>query len=605
MSLWLIERLQQQAHQAVHTALQAVGVTETQGIQLQPPKDESMGDMAMPCHALAKTLRKNPKTIAEDIVAHIPLEHGIAEAQAVNGYVNLRFDNALLMREAIREVVTAKDKLGTLDDHRGKTLLIEFSGPNTNKPQHLGHVRNNILGLAMSNLLEATGYRIIRTNIINDRGIHICKSMLAYQLWGQGATPASSQRKGDFFVGDFYVLFDRKFTEEYKAYLEAHPGVTIAQEDYFNTHSELGRQARDMLRQWEANDREVWALWETMNGWVYEGFNQTYARLGISFDWVDYEHETYLLGKQVVEQGVQQGVFQQREDQAVVCDLTQIGKDGEKILLRPDGTSLYMTQDLGTAIRRLEKFHPDRMIYVVADEQNYHFELLFAILNLLRDGFGSRCTHLSYGMVDLPSGRMKSREGTVVDADNLMDELQELALAKVKQHDPSLSEEESSLRAEKIGQAGLKHFILKFTPASRIRFDPEQSVDFEGETGPYCLYSYARINSIAAKIPDISMDLSDETLQALGTELELAVARQLVQFPLVIRDAAENIAPSQLAKYLYQLAKSFSTMYQNKAHRIVDAEEPHRTARLTLARAVQAVLQRGLQLMGIETIEQM
>ncbi len=605
MSTWLIERLQNQAEQAMRTALLAVGIEDVEDIRLQPPRDESMGDLGLPCHPFAKVLRKNPKVIAEDVAANVPQGDGIGSAEAVNGYVNIRFDGNTLLKGAIREALNSGDKLGTVDDHKGEKLLIEFSGPNTNKPQHLGHVRNNILGLAMSNLFEAVGYELIRTNIINDRGIHICKSMLAYKLFGDDATPESRDRKGDFFVGDFYVLFDQKFNEEYSAYLKEQPGETIEKDDYFNTKSDLGAQAKEMLRQWEDGDEEVRALWEKMNNWVYDGFNETYERLGISFDWVDYENETYVLGKGVVEEGIEEGTFLRRDDNAVVCELEKLGKEGQKILLRPDGTSLYMTQDLGTAMRRLEKFDPNRMIYVVADEQNYHFELLFGMLNLVREGFGDRCYHLSYGMVDLPSGRMKSREGTVVDADNLMDELQQLAVTKVKEYDPDLSDEDALERAEKIGQAGLKYFILKFTPATRMRFDPEQSIAFEGETGPYCLYSYARINSIAAKLPDVETSTEDEVLDALGSELELAVARQLMQFPMVVRNAADHIAPSMLARYLFQLAKSFSTLYQDKNHRFIGAEGHLPSARMTLGRAVQAVLQRGLQLMGIETIEQM
>ncbi len=605
MSAWLIERLHQRVEAAMRVALNATGLEEVEEIRLQPPKDSSMGDLSLPCHPYSRVLRKNPKIIAEEIAAAVPISDGIGSAEATNGFVNLRFEKALLLREGIREALTAGEKLGTTNDYDGQTLLIEFSGPNTNKPQHLGHVRNNILGLVMSNLWEAVGYKVVRTNIINDRGIHICKSMLAYKRWGEGATPASTGRKGDFFVGDYYVLFDKKFNEEFATYRKENPEEEIEKDEYFNTQSKLGAEAKEMLRLWEEQDQETHALWSTMNNWVYEGFDETYGRLGISFDWVDYESETYVLGKGVVEQGLEKGIFLRRDDGAVACDLTQLGKEGQKILLRPDGTSLYMTQDLGTAMRRLEKFDPQRMVYVVADEQNYHFELLFGMLNLVKESFGDRCHHLSYGMVDLPHGRMKSREGTVVDADNLMNELQELAIKKIKEFESDLSDEEILDRAEKIGQAGLKYFILKFTPATRMRFDPEQSIAFEGETGPYCLYGYARVNSIASKIPGVEVDLSDEVLNTLGTDLELAVAQQLVQFPHVVRDAANKIAPSLLARYLFRLAKSFASLYQDPSHRIKDSEPHLRTARLTLGRAVQAVLQRGLHLMGIETIEKM
>lgn len=659
MSTWLVEQLQETAHEAVRAALNAAGLESVEEFKLSPPAQESMGDLGLACHPFARVLRKAPKMIAEEVVAHIPTGEVISEAQALNGYVNLRFNKQYMLTKAVQEVFSVGDQLGKLKDNEGKKLLIEFSGPNTNKPQHLGHARNNTLGLAISNIMEASGYEVTRVNIINDRGIHICKSMLAYKLFGEGATPESTGRKGDYFVGDYYVLFDKKFNIEYKsspeyqAFLEAHPaqkerldaykaweashpddkidddtkaeihkelGLKKEQLDklnkaaddhkntYFNETSALGLAAKEMLLKWEQGDTEVRALWAQMNNWVYEGFNQTYSRMGIHFDWVDYENETYVLGKGVVEKGVEKEFFHVREDGATVCDLSQIGKEGQKVLLRPDGTSLYMTQDLGTAMRRLEKFSPDRMVYVVADEQNYHFELLFGILDLVEEGFGSRCRHLSYGMVELPDGKMKSREGNVVDADSLMDELQQLAKTKVDENYPGLTEEEAHERAEKIGLAGLKYFILKFTPQSRIQFDREKSIAFQGDTGPYCLYNYARINSIAAKMPDDFVETSptDEELAALGTDDELLIAKLLMQFPQVIQEAAEHANPARITRYLHELAQSYASFYQKKnEHPIKDAQSPAREARFALSRATQAVLKRGLAILGIDIIEQM
>lgn len=606
MAEWLIDRLQENAQTALQEGLKACGVAVQGDLRLLPPADPSMGDLGLPCHPYAKALRKAPTRIAEEIAAAAPRLAGIGAIEALNGYVNLRFDPLYILQEGITEVWQAKERLGTAAGHRGERLLIEFSGPNTNKPQHLGHVRNNVLGLAMSRILEAVGYEVIRANIINDRGIHICKSMLAYQRFGGGSTPQSTGMKGDFFVGHYYVLFDQKLQEEFAAWKAKNPEqASIDSEAFFKSHSELGAAAQEMLRRWEAGEPDTVALWKQMNSWVYEGFDVTYGRLGIHFDWVDYESDTYLLGKDVVLKGREQGVFVQREDHAVICDLETIGLSGQKVLLRPDGTSVYMTQDLGTAIRRLKTFDPKSMIYVVADEQNYHFQVLFGLLNRLEAKAGDRCRHLSYGMVDLPHGRMKSREGTVVDADSLMDELQGMALEKVNEHSPDLQETAKLERAEKVGQAGLKFYLLKFSPASRIRFNPEESISFEGETGPYCLYSYARVNSIEAKTTTLQELPSQEVLKALQTPQEIEVGKLLIQFPRIVREAGEDLNPSRLALYLCQLGRAFSSFYQHPDHRIIDAESPLREARLALAKAVQAVIGRGLYLLGIDVIEQM
>ncbi len=619
MTAWLVDRLHRGAEQALREAIEKIGVSDVGDVRLSPPAEASMGDLGMPCHPYAKTLRRAPKQIAEEIAAQVPLFPGLASAEALNGYVNLRFDMGYVMREGLREAWTAGEKLGRSEVYAGKKLLIEFSGPNTNKPQHLGHVRNNVLGLAVSNLLEAVGYDVVRANIINDRGIHICKSMLAYQRFGEGATPASTGRKGDFFVGDYYVLFDKKLREALEAWKAEHPGEEMDAEVFFNKHAELGAATQEMLRMWEAGDADTRALWQQMNQWVYEGFDATYARLGIRFDWVDYESDTYILGKDVVDKGLSMGIFERRDDGAVVCDLAKMGLEGKKVLLRSDGTSVYITQDLGTAMRRFEAHDPQRMIYVVADEQNYHFQVLFGLLELLEGGKGQRCHHLSYGMVDLPHGRMKSREGTVVDADNLMDELQAMALERLQEQVQKEreraeergesfvvpSDEELLERAEKIGQSGLKFFILRFGPQTRIRFNPEESIAPEGETGPYALYSYARINSILKKNYDIEALPSGDVLGALGTPLEGALIKTLIQFPRAVLEAAEQLNPSRLAQYLFHLAQAFSSFYNDHDHNIVKSPEPQRAARLALCKAFQKVLRAGLALLGIDVVEQM
>ncbi|MCB9638452.1 MAG: arginine--tRNA ligase [Myxococcales bacterium] len=619
MAAWLVEKLHQGAEQALREAMEKVGISEIGEVRLAPPADASMGDLGMPCHPYSRVLRRAPKQIAEEIAANLPEFPGFRSVEALNGYVNLRFDMRYMVREGLREIWEAGERLGRSETHAGEKLLIEFSGPNTNKPQHLGHVRNNVLGLAVSNLLEAVGYDLVRANIINDRGIHICKSMLAYQRFGEGATPASSGRKGDFFVGDYYVLFDKKLREELEAWKAEHPDQEMDADTFFNKHSELGAAAQEMLRAWEAGDEATRALWKQMNQWVYEGFDETYARLGIHFDWVDYESDTYILGKDVVETGLDMAVFERREDGAVVCDLAQMGLEGKKVLLRSDGTSVYITQDLGTAMRRFEAHDPQRMIYVVADEQNYHFQVLFGLLNLLEEKKGDRCHHLSYGMVDLPHGRMKSREGTVVDADNLMDELKAMSLERVLEHaqkeearaaergEEHIATDADVLddRAEKIGQAGLKYFILRFAPQTRIRFNPEDSIAPEGETGVYALYSYARINSIFQKNYAVEALPSEEVLASLETPMEAEVVKALINFPRAVSDAAEQLNPAKLAQYLFHLAQTFSSFYNHEDHNILKSPEPQREARLALCKAFQKVLRQGLALLGIEVVEQM
>ncbi|RAL24797.1 arginine--tRNA ligase [Lujinxingia litoralis] len=611
-------------------------------ISLANPPDPTMGDRGFPVFLLARQLRKGPPQIAQQLVdalqplvADDPL---ISEVSAAGPYVNLRLNPAQLANIVISEALDRAADFGSqvLD---GQKIMIEFSAPNTNKPQHLGHVRNNLLGDSVARILDFAGHDITRVNLINDRGIHICKSMLAYQRFGQGETPESAAIKGDHLVGKYYVRFDQAFRQEYadwqhteaaqarfEAWLnspeskdarKAHgddaqtllPVFFSAFKDiYFNTLSELGGAARQMLRDWEAGEPQVVALWKTMNQWVFDGFDETYARLGVHFDRVYYESNTYKLGKSIVEEGLNAGNFKKLDDGAVVCDLEALGLQGQKVLLRGDGTSVYMTQDLGTALARFEEYDVERMIYVVGDEQNYHFDVLFRILSMLRPELEGNLNHLSYGMVELPDGKMKSREGRVVDADDLMDEMEALASTAVAERYADLSDDEQAHRARVIGLAALKYFILDFSPRSTVQFDPQKSIDFQGRTGPYCLYSYARISSIERRVggwPNLSGQARDAALESLTSDLELAVIRQLQDWPRMVETAAAQLSPGRITEALFNLSKAFSTLYNDADHRIVDLEGPRKDGLLLLARAVQNALGAGLSLLGIETLNEM
>jgi arginyl-tRNA synthetase len=523
--------------------------------------------------------------------------------------------------------------------------MVEYSAPNTNKPLHLGHLRNNLLGASIAAILGFHGHEVTRVNLVNDRGVHICKSMLAYERWGEGTDPERSKEKGDHLVGRFYVLFDRRFSEEYAAWQQTGParerlaawleskagqqakkaadkGKGAAPEkvffakkkdDYFNTESALGAEVREMLRRWEGGDPEVRGLWRRMTDWVLSGFDQTSARMGVGFDHVQYESETYKLGKEIVEEGLEKGVLRRLDDGAVVCDLQQVGLKGEKVLLRSDGTSVYMTQDLGTALERFDRFKIDQLVYVVGDEQIYHFDVLFRVLGLLRPGLTDACHHLAYGMIRLPEGRMKSREGTVVDADDLMDEMHRLAAAETqaradegKAHTEDLTPEEREFRAERIGMAAIKYYLLKFTPKKSFEYDPKESIDFLGQTGPYCLFNYARTRSLLRRAGGAPA-FDAQTARRLTSDRELEVVRLLMAFPDVVARAASSLDPSRVAEYLFELCKSFAFIFTDKAnHPIVTCEDEQlRGARLMMVEAVGNTLRAGLGLLGIETLEEM
>ena len=582
---------------------------EDRNVQLvRPPKPE-MGDLGFPCFQLARALRKNPAVIATDVAARLSAHPALAEASATGGFVNLRLDPATLARAALQHVLLDPDHFSDGEGGAGKRLLIEFSSPNTNKPQHLGHVRNNLLGAAVGRLAAHDGYDVTRVNLVNDRGIHICKSMVAYKRFGGGQAPEGLGVKGDHYVGDLYVQFETAFRAEYAAY--AANGGTLEREAYFNSEdSSLGTEARRMLVAWEEGDPAVRELWATMNGWVLGGFDATYRRMGVEFDWIQKESETYLLGKELVGEGLARGIFARRPDGAVTCDLSLLetkGVEGHKVLLRADGTSVYMTQDLGTALKRVEQKHPDRIVYVVANEQDYHFKVLFGVLDLLEPGLGARCHHLSYGMVNLPAGRMKSREGTVVDADDLMDELQRLARVEVDKRYPDLDEDERALRAERIGLAGLKFFVLRVSPQSSIKYDPEASISFDGETGPYLLYTYARSRSILRKagVADGDPVLALDALHRLSTPEEHRVSLELLELSRVLPESAAAFDPSRLCSQLYLLARAYNGFQNSRDHQVVGVERELERARLTLVAAAGAALKMGLSVLGIETLEEM
>lgn len=629
-------------------ALEALGVDEATCAQigLAAAPDPTMGDMGFPVFALARSLRKAPPMIAADVakvlserLADDPI---VAEVNAVGPYVNFRFNvkalNAIVLTQALEEGAA----FGQGSAKSPERWMIEYSAPNTNKPQHLGHVRNDLLGHTVANILEHAGHAVTRVNLINDRGIHICKSMLAYERFGQGETPESSGLKGDHLVGKYYVIFSQRLEQEYQAWSKtdaADARFALWQEGvagqrakkatdgdlermrklftsdykdaYFNEESELGAATKQLLLAWEAGDEQVRALWSRMNQWVFDGFDQTYEALGVRFDKVYYESQTYLLGRDIVLGALEDGLFERVEGGAIACSLDKIGLKGSpKILLRSDGTSVYMTQDLGTALSRFDEFKMDRMIYVVGDEQNYHFQVLFGVLGLLRPALEGKLYHLSYGMVELPEGKMKSREGNVVDADELVAGNIELAREQVIERFPEMVDQPQALeeRARAIGMAGLKFFILDYNPKTTVLFDPSKSIDPQGRSGAYVLYAYARIHSIARELggwPQLEAAARLEAMQALGTEPELGVIRQLQAWPHVVKFAAENLDPSKVTEGMFELARAFSTLYNDRDHMIKNIEGPRRAGLLLLCKAVVNALATGCKLIGVEPVERM
>jgi arginyl-tRNA synthetase len=581
---------------------------------INPTKPEFTGEYTVVTFGLARALGKSPGDIAEAIGAAL-LERGelISAYEVVKGFLNLSLNTACWDRALS---FLEENPEGWKGSPKGEKVLIEFSSPNTNKPLHLGHIRNNLLGWSVSQILAASGYEVIRTQIFNDRGIAICKSMLARQKFGPEETPGSMGMKPDHFVGHWYVLFEQAFREEYRAWQEteaAAGAMRIAgtedadaffkeyRNTYFNEASALGREAREMLHRWESGDPGTIALWKQMNAWVYEGFDQTYARLGVAFDKKDYESQTWEQGKDMVIAGLERGVFYRHEDGSVWVDLSDEGLD-QKILLRSDGTSVYITQDLGTAHMRYAELGTRRMVYVVADEQDYHFKALFSTLKKLDEPYADGLHHLSYGMVDLPSGKMKSREGIVVDADDLLDTVYAEAekAAADRGEIAGMTPEEQEDILNRISLAALKFFILRVDPKKRMLFNPAESVDLQGQTGPYIQNAYVRIRSILARVED----RKDNAGRYEPNADERRLLSENIQFHEVVRDAAEQYSPSLVAQYCYNLAKTFHRYYHE--YRVLNAETPGaREYRLRLITCVARTLQDGMELLGIGMPEKM
>ncbi len=586
----------------VRRAVEALyGPLDGEQLQIQKTRREFEGDYTLVTFPLLRRSRKSPEATAEEIGGHIVANAPEVEAfDVVKGFLNLKLSGAFWGARFAE--AKAEPRFGEAPD-TGRTIMIEYSSPNTNKPLHLGHVRNNLLGYSVAQILRACGHRVIRANLVNDRGIHICKSMLAWKLYGGGETPASSGMKGDHLVGKYYVEFDKHYKEQIRELVAAGQS-----EEEAKKNAPVMREAQEMLRRWEARDPEVRALWETMNGWVYEGFDATYAAMGVAFDKVYYESQTYLLGKNIVEEGLAKGVFYRRPDNSVWIDLTGDGLD-EKLLLRGDGTSVYMTQDLGTAFRRFEDNRLDDMIYVVGNEQNYHFQVLKLVLKKLGYAWSDHITHLSYGMVELPEGKMKSREGTVVDADDLIAGMVQTAremsdeLGKLD----GCSEEEAAAVSSMVGLGALKYFILKVDPKKTMLFDPRESIDFNGNTGPFIQYTHARIRSVLRKAQEAGVAFDgapDAGVYGSFVADEVELVKMLTDYPAVVASAGENFAPSIIAAYAYDLAKLFNGYYHD--HSILREEDAAvRRMRLQLAEQVARVLRAAMGLLGIDVPERM
>ena len=583
-------------------------------IVVTPTKREFSGDFTVVLFPFVKALRTNPVQLGEAIGADLISQSWITAYEVKGGFLNLTLANSIWTELLDTVNIAAR----TLDPAR--KIIIEYSSPNTNKPLHLGHIRNILLGWSCVQIYKAIGYQVIKTQVINDRGIAICKSMLAWKLFGEEKTPASTRTKGDHFVGEYYVLFNSKLDEEYKSWQQSDEAQTIyitgKKEEqtaadffkayantYFNEYSQLGRQAKEMLLKWEAGDTETLELWNRMNNWVYDGFNTTYAELGVDFDTIYYESETYLLGKESVDQGLEKGIFYRNSDGSVWIDLEDAGMD-KKILLRSDGTSVYMTQDIGTAQHRYQDYHFDRMVYVVGDEQEYHFKVLFEILKRLGEPYADQLFHLAYGMVDLPTGKMKSREGTVVDADDLVAEIlgeaRKAAAERGELVDLPPQEQEKIIRNIALG--ALKFFILKVNAKKRMVFNPEESLDLQGQTGPYVQNAYVRIRSILRKADQMTIPSVYAGYQ-LGTE-ERELIALLLQYWETLEQAANNFDPSGVANYAYQLAKSFHRYYHDVS--ILRAESEEAMAfRFVLIRKIAMVLELAMEMLGIEMPDRM
>jgi len=569
-------------------------------VQLQETRSEFEGQLTLVVFPFLKMSRKAPEATAQEIgeqlVAKVP--EVISKFNVIKGFLNLTINPAQWIE--LLESIQQNPTFGfTPVTDESPLVMIEYSSPNTNKPLHLGHVRNNLLGWALANVMQANGNKVVKTNIVNDRGIHICKSMLAWLRWGNGETPESSGKKGDHLIGDYYVAFDKHYREEVRQLM-----AQGMDEEQAKQEAPLIKEAHEMLVKWEQNDPEVRALWRKMNEWVYAGFDETYKALGVSFDKIYYESNTYLEGKEKVEEGLQKGFFYRREDGSVWADLTKEGLD-EKLLLRSDGTSVYMTQDIGTAKLRFQDYPIDKMIYVVGNEQNYHFQVLSILLDKLGFKWGKDLVHFSYGMVELPNGKMKSREGTVVDADDLIatmiSDARQMSADKVNKLE-GITEEEAQEIARIVGMGALKYFILKVDARKNMLFNPEESIDFNGNTGPFIQYTYARIRSILRKAGDV-----DFSALARDTELsdkEISLIQHLQGFQAAVKQAGTDYNPSCIANYCYELVKEYNQFYHDFSV-LREEDEKKRQFRIALSAAVSQVIRNGMGLLGIEVPERM
>ncbi len=566
-----------------------------ESVAVQATKKEFEGNLTVVVFPYVKAARKAPEAVASEIGQWMTGNlDAVSAYNAVKGFLNLTVAPQYWTR--LLAAIDGDENYGiTAPTDKSPLVMVEYSSPNTNKPLHLGHVRNNLLGYSLASILEANGNRVVKTNIVNDRGIHICKSMLAWQKWGDGITPEAAGKKGDHLIGDFYVTFDKHFREEVKQLMEQ--GMS---EDEAKEASPLMQEAREMLRRWEAGDEEVRKLWAMMNQWVYKGFDETYRRMGVSFDKIYYESDTYLEGKELVLKGLEKGIMYRREDGSVWADLTADGLD-HKLLLRADGTSVYMTQDIGTAKLRYRDYPIDKMIYVVGNEQNYHFQVLSLLLDKLDFKWGKDLTHFSYGMVELPDGKMKSREGKVVDADDLMDEMEAQAAEASADRFADMTPEERREISRIVGLGALKYFLLKVDPRKNMMFNPKESIDFNGNTGPFLQYTYARIRSVLRRAGDYD---AAAAARALPGEKETALIQRLADFPSVVSEAGRTYSPALVANYCYDLAKLYNQFYHDcPILKEVDGEL--RNMRLMLSRAVARTLRTATGLLGIEMPERM
>ena len=576
-------------------ALYGMDATEKM-LQLQKTRSEFEGNLTLVVFPFVKAAKKSPEQTGQEIGEYLVQNcDAISKFNVVKGFLNLSIaDSAWL---TLLADIDADEHYGHRSvDENSPLVMIEYSSPNTNKPLHLGHVRNNLLGWSLAQIMQANGNKVVKTNIVNDRGIHICKSMLAWQKWGNGETPETSGKKGDHLIGDYYVAFDKHYREEIKELMAQGMDEETAKQE-----APLIKEAHEMLVKWEQNDPEVRALWEKMNNWVYAGFDETYKKMGVSFDKIYYESQTYLKGKAKVEEGLAKGLFERHEDNSVWADLTNEGLD-QKLLLRSDGTSVYMTQDIGTAEMRFQDYPIDKMIYVVGNEQNYHFQVLSILLDRLGFKWGKELVHFSYGMVELPNGKMKSREGTVVDADDLMQLMVEDAYKtsmELGKFD-DMTEEERREIARIVGMGALKYFILKVDARKNMLFNPEESIDFNGNTGPFIQYTYARIRSILRKAP--SMTSLSSTTSLSSKEVELI--QKMSEYGAAVEQAGKDYSPSGIANYCYELTKVFNQFYHDYSI-LNEEDEQKKQTRLVIARNVAKILKNGMGLLGIEVPERM